>query len=271
MLENDEKLEWLKEYFLYNELNEEGEVIRETKGYCSCCERKTIFITKNYWLRDYYRCIFCGSIPRQRAIVKVLNDEVPDWRLCSIHESSPSGSTFSFFKEQCSQYSYSYWYEDKNNGEQLEKNASNQNLEEMTFIEESFDVFITQDVLEHVNDPKKALKEIARTLKPGGKHIFTVPIYVFQKSRPRIRMYNKKRKMILPAIYHGNPISEDGSLVTFDWGYDILEIIDSITEMKSKIISFPQCKENFEYGLKADFLYVVVSEKRNLYKDERVF
>ena len=47
-----------------------------------------------------------------------------------------------------------------------------------------------------------------------------------------------------------------------DWGNDIAEWIDEVTGMQSKIISFPHCQENFENGLEADFLYVVVSEKR---------
>lgn len=264
-LERNEKLNWLMDYYLYSEFADEeqqSKPVRETKGYCPCCEENTIFVSKSYWLRDCYKCISCGSIPRQRALMKVLAEEAPDWRIRSIHESSPSGSTFEFLKEQCGAYTYSYWYEEQEKGKQFGKNKTNQNLEEMTFENESFDVFITQDVLEHVNYPEKVLKEIARTLKPGGKHIFTVPIYVLQKSRPRIRMHNQKRELILPAVYHGNPISEEGSLVTFDWGNDIAEWIDELTGMQSKIISFPNCKENFEYGLEADFLYVVVSEKR---------
>lgn len=45
---------------------------------------------------------------------------------------------------------------------------TNQNLEEMTFLDETFDVFITQDVLEHVNSPEWVLLEITRTLKRGA-------------------------------------------------------------------------------------------------------
>ena len=44
----------------------------------------------------------------------------------------------------------------------------------MTFENESFDLFITQDVFEHVMTPNKAFKEIERVLKPGGAHVFTV-------------------------------------------------------------------------------------------------
>lgn len=67
---------------------------------------------------------------------------------------------------------------------------------------------------------------------------------------------------ILPPIYHGNPISERGSLVTYDWGDDISQFIDSCTRCThTEIIQFPHTKENHELGLEADFLQVIVSRK----------
>ena len=237
--------------------------IRIYGGICPCCEEKTLFISYHYWLRDHYKCLFCGSIPRQRALMKVLKEEIPDWKRVKIHESSPSaGSTFNIFKQECEQYTYSQWYENKSQGEVLGENFTNQNLEELTFADETFDVFITQDVLEHVNYPERALREIARTLKKGGVHIFTTPIYLFRKTRARIKMKGNERELILPPIYHGNPISAEGSLVTYEWGgNDFLEIIDDITGMKSRIVCFPNSEENFKNGLEADFLQVIVSQK----------
>lgn len=236
--------------------------VRIYDGICPCCEEKTFFISYNYWLRDYYKCLFCGSIPRQRALMKVLKEEIPDWKRVKIHESSPSGITFNIFKQECEQYTYSYWYENKSLGEVLGENITNQNLEELTFADETFDVFITQDVFEHINCPERAFREIARVLKKGGKHIFTTPIYLFQKTQARIKMKGHERELVLPPIYHGNPISVEGSLVTYDWGYDILEIIDGIAGMKSRIISFPNSEENFKSGLEGDFLQVIVSQKQ---------
>ena len=43
-----------------------------------------------------------------------------------------------------------------------------ENLEELTFPDESIDLHISQDVMEHVFQPKRAFAEIARTLRPGG-------------------------------------------------------------------------------------------------------
>lgn len=260
---------WIKDYQgddndLYTSIHDLNldKAVKIYGGICPCCKEKTLFIAFDYWLRDYYKCLFCGSIPRQRALIKVLEQEMPNWKDMKIHESSPNGNILRMFREQCAQYTYSYWYEDEALGRELQSGSTNQNLENLTFEDETFDIFITQDVLEHVNRPEKVLMEISRTLKKGGKHIFTTPLYPFKKTIPRIKMHGDKRELILPPIYHGNPISRDGSLVTYEWGgYDFLEMVDEITGMESKIVEFPNSKENFENGLEGDFLQVIVSTK----------
>ena len=265
-------LNWGGEKNTLDNLNEEmykmviemelDRAVRVYGGYCPCCKKKTIFVSYHYWLRDHYKCIFCNSIPRQRGVMKVLEKEVPEWKQMKIHESSPCGSTFHVLKQECKFYSYSFWHETKPLGERLEANVTNQNLEKMSFEDETFDIFITQDVLEHVNYPEKVLAEIGRTLKTGGIHIFTTPMYPFQKTRSRIKMEQGIRKPILPEVYHGNPIGDKGSLVTYDWGgYDFLKMVDDISGMESRIFEFPNSKENFENGLEGDFLQVVVSKK----------
>lgn len=45
----------------------------------------------------------------------------------------------------------------------------------MPFEDESFDVVISTEVLEHVPNPDSYLREVKRVLKPGGMFFFTVP------------------------------------------------------------------------------------------------
>ena len=53
----------------------------------------------------------------------------------------------------------------------------NENLEALSFPDAGFDLTVTLDVMEHVNQPDAVLREVARTLKPGGAYLFTVPTY----------------------------------------------------------------------------------------------
>ena len=237
-------------------------IIRYTLGFCPCCERYTVFVATDYWLRDHYHCLRCRSIPRQRALMSVLKNVLPGYKTLNIHESSPSGSPFLKLKGDCDNYSFSYYYPEEPLGKILEGGASNQNLEKLTFADDTFDVFITQDVMEHVIDPCQAFREISRVLKGGGVYIFTTPIYKFAKTRPRIKMDGEEIINILPAIYHGNPIDEKGALVTYDWGYDIAKIIEKASGMKVEIKEFKNSKTNYRLGLEADFLEVIVCKKR---------
>ena len=238
-------------------------IVKLAFGFCPCCGKRTLFVAFDHWLRDAYKCIRCRSIPRQRALMSVLDNRCGDWRNLDIHESSPCGPTFNRMKKDCANYSYSYFYPDKKLGEVIGDGGkvTNQNLQELAFPDNSFDLFITQDVFEHLNEPEKALKEIFRCLKPGGMHVFTVPIYPFLETRPRIKMEDGRVVPIMEEQYHGNPISEKGSLVTYDWGGDIARVMDSVSGFKTEVIEFQDSRENHRMGLEADFLQVVISTK----------
>lgn len=63
-------------------------------GRCPICG-PTIFDARGAWLRDDYLCRRCRSIPRQRALIFVLHQVVPNWPSRTILESSPSGTSVS--------------------------------------------------------------------------------------------------------------------------------------------------------------------------------
>jgi 2-polyprenyl-3-methyl-5-hydroxy-6-metoxy-1,4-benzoquinol methylase len=52
-----------------------------------------------------------------------------------------------------------------------------QNVMSLTFQDCSFDTIISCETIEHVKDPKQALLELHRVLKPGGKLFLTCPNY----------------------------------------------------------------------------------------------
>jgi SAM-dependent methyltransferase len=130
-----------------------------------------------------------------------------------------------FFLDQCSDYSYSFFYEDVPVGSYKEGMRC-ENLESLTFSDASFDIFITQDVLEHVFHPDRALGEITRVLRPGGIHIFTAPKNKhLLKSYRRARLVDRAVEHLHEPIYHGNPIGDGRSLVTWDYGADFDDLI----------------------------------------------
>lgn len=225
-------------------------------GICPICEHKTLFIKQTEWLRDHYFCISCWSVPRQRALIKVLHTEYPNWRKLQIYESSPSGASSRKLKKECSNYLPSQYYLDVKPGA-YKRGFRCENLEKLTFDDNTFDLVITQDVLEHVLRPSLAFREIARTLKPGGAHIFTVPVYHGQRTVIRAAETATEMKYFQEPLYHGNPVDKRGSLVVTDWGDDMVDIIQTNSGMKTEIFTF----HDASFGLEAAFLDVFISRK----------
>jgi ubiquinone/menaquinone biosynthesis C-methylase UbiE len=60
-------------------------------------------------------------------------------------------------------------------GEKLNLSWMQQDACALTIPDSSFDVVISSECIEHVPDPKKALREIVRVLKPGGVIVVTTP------------------------------------------------------------------------------------------------
>lgn len=138
-------------------------------------------------------------------------------------------------------------------------NFRNENLEELTLPDGSVDLFITQDVLEHIYNPLKAFSEIGRVLKNGGMHIFTVPIInKHQKSEVWALLGNDGNPIFLKKPeYHGNPVDPKGSPVTMHWGFDIVDHIKESSNLDTSIETI----DNLDFGIRAEFIEVLVSKK----------
>jgi len=116
---------------------------------------------------------------------------------------------------------------------------------------------ITQDVLEHLLDPVQSLKEICRTLKPGGAHIFTVPWYSWQDTKIRAIQDGDKIVHLEVPDYHVNPVNDEGSLVVTEWGNDLIDTIYASSGMSTTVVHI----RDRQTGVEAEFIEIFVSRK----------
>jgi SAM-dependent methyltransferase len=251
----------IKERFLTRTGNNNAnqtEAVLENPGYCPTCDQDVIFTADNDWLRDHYLCSNCGSIPRERALMLTIEQYCPDWRNLVVHESSPGNRGASRrLSEECTHYIPSQYFSDRTPGSTTD-GVRCENLEDLTFADNSIDLHVTQDVLEHVFHPTKVFQEIARTLKPGGMHICTVPLV--NKNRPsklRARISDNQIIHLEPEEYHGNPIGDGRSLVTVDWGFDICRHIFEACGLFTYLIYI----DDLSRGIRAEFIEVLVTVK----------
>jgi Methyltransferase domain len=151
-------------------------------GTCPICGQRTVFIKEEPWLRDQFLCYRCRSIPRWRALIHVLERRFPTWREQRVHESSPGGPASPKLARECRYYTPAHVSPDVPPGD-FEDGIRCKNLERQTFADASFDLVVTSEVFEPVLDPAQGFAEIARTLRPGGAHVFTVPWYFGGRKR----------------------------------------------------------------------------------------
>lgn len=90
-----------------------------------------------------------------------------------------------------------------------------EDLMDLSFDDESIDIVLSSDVLEHVSRPYDAHREIWRVLKPNGRHIFTVPFHPkeFLDETRAAHDENGELRLIKEPLYHGDPLRSDGALV----------------------------------------------------------
>ena len=97
----------------------------------------------------------------------------------------------------------------------------NEDICELTFPTNHFDLAIHSETLEHLFDFNKALREVERVLKPGGAQIYTVPLLQNRSTRQRMQLAADDRILhLLPPSYHGN---EGEFPVVWEFGRDFFE------------------------------------------------
>jgi SAM-dependent methyltransferase len=236
-----------------------SDVFYRHSGFCPICEGAREFTSKNQGYRESLHCSGCGSVPRERALALVLTRQFPQWRTRAIHESSPANRGISpKMKRECVNYVASQYFPGKPLGETF-GGFRNENLEMLTFGDETFDLVVTLDVMEHVNKPDAVFREISRTLKPGGAYLFTVPTYKGRIVSERRALYKSDGSVehMAEPEYHGNPVSDAGSLVTFHYGHDLAALIHQWSGMSTEVSRF----HDHRHGIIGEFTEVYTSWK----------
>lgn len=89
-------------------------------------------------------------------------------------------------------------------------------LEALTFQDERFDIVITQVVFEHVVDYRRAFREVMRTLRGEGAHIFTTPKYRgLAKTEERVSRRDGEIVYLFEPEYHMIREDKTGTIAEF--------------------------------------------------------
>jgi len=120
---------------------------------------------------DNILCPACLSTARERLIIALLNDQFKVVGKKILH-FSPEKNIYRFIKannEVITADIEPLFYKS------IDSNIKNEDATHLSYADNSFDVVIGNHIMEHIPNDIKAMSEIYRVLKPGGRAILQVP------------------------------------------------------------------------------------------------
>jgi SAM-dependent methyltransferase len=195
-------------------------------GFCLVCGRPTIFSVRDSNFRESCNCRRCGAFNRQRQIAAVICHgagaqggyrslaQVARADAIAIYNTESSRAIHETLKTMAGYQASEYLGPGHRSGD-IVNGLMHQDLEHLSFGAASFDLVISGDVFEHVPHPYEGHAEIHRILKPGGRHVFTVPFHQHEYQddvRAEIAPTGEL-KLLKDPIYHQDPVRPEGALV----------------------------------------------------------
>jgi len=207
------------------------------RRFCLCCnETMPMLVDYQYgrveedgsrtpnW-RERLVCPGCGMNNRQRLVAKLVQQSAVRYERPRVYLMEQVTPIFEWVRQldATEVHGSEYLGPEYQAGARI-KGVRHEDVMNLSYPDGSFDLIVSNDVLEHIPDPGRALKECFRVLKRGGTVLATFPFHVENDTtRVRATLAGNAVEHLLPPQYHGNPVSTDGSLVFQDFGWDLLE------------------------------------------------
>ena len=209
---------------------------KSPNGQCTVCGRRADFLDFQENLRESGLCVNCSSSNRQRQMALMLRLclDLPDDgdlvlpRGLAIHNTESTGAVHAQLREHPGYTFSEYWGEGFAPG-RIVQGVRHEDLQNLSFADSSLDLMMSSDVFEHMPYPYQAHAEIFRVLKPGGRHIFTVPFHGGYDDNVRAKLEGGEITFFGEKLYHGDPIRPDeGVLVWTIFGSEMLDKLREI-------------------------------------------
>ncbi len=228
-----------------------------TYSYCPVCTAKRIIVRLHH-NEIAVRCLTCRATAVTMSLVAVLQQLVPNISSKEVYELSSRGPLVNYLKENCRKLTCSEYFDRVKPGK-YHNGVQCQDVQKLTFPDNSFDICTSTEVFEHVPNDLAGFSEIRRILRPGGLFLFTVPLFHSPDTIERARLdHNHEIEHPLPAHYHGDPIRGHQPILVFrDYGKDIMQRVISQNFSTVQLLS-PSCPIPWHYARK-----VIVAFKKN--------
>jgi SAM-dependent methyltransferase len=182
--------------------------------------------------REQLSCPACGMQNRLRAIIHIFLQECAPKPGDVIYVTEQFGRFFRWLRGRFGNevHGSEFLGPDVAPGS-LHRGIRHEDLQALSFAAASFDYVMSCDVLEHIADVDKCLREVARVLKPGGSFLFTAQFQrTSEQTAIRAQVGDDGRIVHLKEPeYHGNPTGiGDGILCFRYFGIDVLDQLRAV-------------------------------------------
>lgn len=167
------------------------------------------------------RCLRCTATPVHLALIAAVKASLPHLQRWSAYELSSSGPVLAYLRTRFDEVTCSEYFKDIPGGTFI-NGVRCEDVQKLSFKNESFDLCTSTEVFEHVPDDMAGFNELFRVLRPRGRLIFTVPLTNAQSTTERAAMVDGKLAHFHAPTYHGDRLTGSGSVLVFrDYGADI--------------------------------------------------
>lgn len=220
-------------------------------GFCFVCGAASTFpmdaehswfekgVRKWNW-RERLICPTCGLNCRMRAGLHLIDRVLLPGQGSAIYATEQLTAFFAHLKKRYPSAVGSEYLGPAFRGGALdERGLRHETVEDLSFGDATFDLLVTQDVMEHVAEPGVAMREFARVLKPGGTLLLSVPFDERRRATVRRASRAADGSIVhhLPPAYHVDPLDPAGCLVFSDYGWDLLEMLAGAGFSSSRVTS----------------------------------
>ena len=223
-------------------------------GTCACCRREVMFqVSGMYSLgtladgrvlpnwREHLDCPSCGLVNRVRASLHILQQEFSPTADAAIYVTEQMTPTYKWIKARFPNTSGSEYFAHHHRSGDIVNDIQHQDVQELSFRNGEFEYILTFDVLEHVPDHRKALREFFRCLRPGGVLMVTVP-FRWDSYDHELRAEQRDDGQIehfMEPEFHGNPMDmERGSLCFRYFGWRLVDEIRDVGFSDVKVLFY---------------------------------
>jgi SAM-dependent methyltransferase len=168
------------------------------------------------------RCARCGASAITQSLVDVLARVCTDLGRLDVYELSAQGPLVRWLRAHAGSLATSEYFDGITPGTPHAGTVC-QDVQHLTFADGSFDVCTSTEVFEHVEDDLAGFREIFRVLRPGGLHVFTVPLDPGARTQERTELRAGKRVSVLPPEFHADRFRGRNVFCYRNYGADIAD------------------------------------------------